>query len=117
MFGMRGGVLVLAVGLALVAAACGTMQSQPPTPQGSDLFLQQPGRPPERVLVRFRPGTPPDRMETLHRRVGGRVVQTIPQIGVLVVLVRAGGVPGAVRCTLPTRPRSSQNPTAWPRPS
>jgi thermitase len=35
-------------------------------------------------------------METLHRRVGGRVVQTIPQIGVLVVLVHAGGVPGAV---------------------
>jgi len=96
-FTTRGKVIVLGVALALVAAACGTMQSQPPAPRGPDLSLQQVGpAAPDRVLVRFRPGTPPDKMEALHRRVGGRVVQTIPQIGVLVVQVPSNTVQAAI---------------------
>lgn len=97
MFTTRGKVLILGVALALVAAACGTMQSQPPAPRGPDLTVQQVGpAAPDRVLVRFRPGTPPDKMEALHRRVGGRVVQTIPQIGVLVVQVPSNTVQAAI---------------------
>ncbi len=88
---------MLAVGLALVAAACGTMQTLPPAPPGADLGLQQAGPVAlNRVLVRFRPGIPPDRMQALHRRVGGQVVQTISQIGVLVVEVPANTVQSAI---------------------
>jgi len=51
---------------------------------------------PDRVLVKFRPGTAASEIDKAHRQAGGKQQRAIPGIGVHVVKVPAGSVPGKV---------------------
>jgi thermitase len=49
------------------------------------------------LLVAFEPGTPGSEIAAAHRRAGGRVQRTIAAIGVQVIAVPAGSVPGLLQ--------------------
>ena len=53
-----------------------------------------------RVLVAFVPGTPAEAAAAAHAQVRGRVVRELPSLGVQIVDVGPGRVPGAVRAYL-----------------
>jgi len=44
---------------------------------------------PGRLLVQFQPGTPEEEIEALHQRLGARVVDEIPQLGIQILEVPA----------------------------
>ena len=51
---------------------------------------------PDRLLVKFRPGTAASERGKAHRQAGGKHLRVIPGIGVHVIEVPAGSVPGKV---------------------
>lgn len=55
---------------------------------------------PDQILVKFKPGVPEDVAAQVHSRLGGQVVQVIPQIDVHVVRIPAGKVPEFVQAYL-----------------
>ena len=44
---------------------------------------------PGRLLVQFQPGTPQDEIDAIHQRLGARVVDEIPQLGIQILEVSA----------------------------
>jgi len=65
-------------------------QSSHPKPQKIPQFA------PDRVLVKFKPGVAASAIGEAHRQARGHTLHTIPGIGVQVVRVPAGTVPGKV---------------------
>ena len=79
--------------LAFTLAALSAMsvaQSSNPKPQKIPKFA------PDRVLVKFKPGSAASAIGEAHRLARGHTIRTIPGIGVQVVRVPAGTVPGKV---------------------
>ena len=71
-------------------SALSVAQSSHPKPQKIPPFAA------DRVLVKFKPGSTASAIGKAHRQAQGQVMRTIPGIGVQVVRVPPGTVPGKV---------------------
>ncbi len=71
-------------------SAMSVAQSSHPKPQKIPPFAA------DRVLVKFKPGSAASVIGKAHRQAQGQVMRTIPGIGVQVVRVPPGTVPGKV---------------------
>ncbi len=82
--------------LAALLAGCARLFA--PDPTGSlETLAPPPGTPgaafaPDQILVKFKPGVTPEVARVVHARLGGQLVQIIPQIEVHVVRIPLGRV-------------------------
>jgi subtilisin family serine protease len=89
---MRGKIITTAL-FFLTLTAPGSISAAQPQYPGS---LQIPQFAPDRVLVKFKPGIAASEIGMAHRKAQGQVLRTITGIGVQVVQVPAGTVPGKI---------------------
>ena len=97
--------IVLAIGI-LAALLAGCARFFAPDPTGSlETLAPPPGTPgaafaPDQILVKFKPDVTPEVARVVHARLGGQLVQIIPQIEVHVVRIPLGRVPEMVQAYL-----------------